>query len=731
MDTPKNEPLTIAHISDLHVGDHDETMWTKLEASFARYHPKLLLITGDLVETPSEAAVASALVKVQKLCTGAKIHNEEVYFAPGNHDCRVKGLLWRPRLDIPIAERTFPKWLQPSGTGFFDKEKRITFFVFDSNFSTDLFNAGGKIGRDALRTFNEYCDRFGAQLEYQASLKIVLLHHHPLPIPYSQKFESFMVLDDAGEFLRHMFQRGMHLILHGHKHHRASSVIALHDPYGERREINVIACPSTTKRISEVEHRGYNLITIHENNRVEVLSLDYTPGTGFDPPPISPVSFVLPSPETFIQRSHEGQAKAVGYRIGTFLRHVTIDDEGDVLERVHISGLQATNRDPSVTIHPFRIFAGAGQVKRPAFTPYKTPIKYKIDETKGPPPQKCTFTIEPDDRWTQGATAYEFEFSAWSLNSVALDQTEFNSKYEKLANVRDEYWEHEFEELGALRQIDAFLMVIQFPSGYTLPTPPRLKIFKREPEERYPWTYHRSEAWLEEHYKNALIYSPGLSHITLSLTTPPTGYVYRVYWPVPAGAPRSSLRTRYATRLQDGLLQMRGNNTVNQLMSEIAQKIQDALQASEEIDVTLMGRYQEESSSIAKLKVVASNLPPGSPIWGHTLFVGDGISGRAFRNGKIWSFVSLKEDLRAKPTGYVPIASGFSHAVLYAFPLLYQDHNGPAYGVVMVGSRQDPSVLSFPECDHSNRIKELAKIVYDSVVIPIHNMCKVPLVPEE
>jgi hypothetical protein len=731
MDTRTSEPLTIAHISDLHVGDDEETIWAKLEESFVRYHPKLLLITGDLVETPNHDTFALALLKLQKLCTGAKIHNEEVYFAPGNHDCRIKGLLWRHRLEIPIAARTFPKWLQPSGTGFFDKEKRIAFFIFDSNFSTDLFNAGGKIGRDALQIFNKHCDRFEAQPEYQASLKVVLLHHHPLPIPYSQQFERFLVLDDAGEFLRHMCQRGIHLILHGHKHHRASSVVSLQDPYGEKRAINVVACSSTTKRISEAERRGYNLITIYENNRVEVLSLDYTPGAGFDPPATSPVSFVLPSPETFIQRSHESQVKAAGYRIGTFLRHITVDDEGDVLERIHIAGLQATNRDSSVTIHPFRIFAGAGQVKRPVFAWYKTPIKYRIDEAKGPPPQTCTLTIEPDDKWRQQITAYEFELSAWSLNSVALDQTEFNSKYERLTNIQEEYWEHEFEDLVALRPIDTFLMVIQFPPGYTLPAPPTLKIFKREPEERSPWTYHRSETWLEEHYKNALIYSPGLSHIILSLATPSTGYVYRVYWPVPSGTPHSSLRARYATKLQDGVLQMRGNNTINQLMSEIAQKIQGALQASEEIDVTLMGRYQEESSSIAKLKAVASNLPPGSPIWGHTLFVGDGISGRAFKSGKIWSFVSLKEDFQVKPTGYVPIAKGFSHAVLHAFPLLYQDHNGPAYGVVMVGSRQDPSVLSFPERDHSNRIKELAKIVYETAVIPLHNMCKVPLVPEE
>jgi 3',5'-cyclic AMP phosphodiesterase CpdA len=213
-------PLKIAHISDLHVGDHDESMWTKLQENLWRQQPHLLFVTGDIVEDPSEENFSTAMEKLRELCTQCAIDEKDVYIVPGNHDYRIYGIFSLGRFSPSLFNNVFEKWLHSSGSGVFDENKGIALFFFDSNFSLKFIDAGGKIRKQALNKFNEECNRLEKKPGYGTAVKIALLHHHPIPIPYSQQFERLMVLDNAGEFLRHLSQKGIDIILHGHKHHR-------------------------------------------------------------------------------------------------------------------------------------------------------------------------------------------------------------------------------------------------------------------------------------------------------------------------------------------------------------------------------------------------------------------------------------------------------------------------------------------------------------------------------
>lgn len=78
--------IALAHISDLHLGHDkkDEDAWVLLEQILKKLKPTLLLVSGDLVDTPKKEHFSKALVKLQGL-------DIPFYACLGNHDWYRKG----------------------------------------------------------------------------------------------------------------------------------------------------------------------------------------------------------------------------------------------------------------------------------------------------------------------------------------------------------------------------------------------------------------------------------------------------------------------------------------------------------------------------------------------------------------------------------------------------------------------------------------------------------------
>jgi len=53
--------------------------------------------------------------------------------------------------------------------------------------------------------------------DFAAFTKIVLLHHHVIPVP-SEEFKPFNILTDSGTFLKKLAKMDIDMILHGHEH---------------------------------------------------------------------------------------------------------------------------------------------------------------------------------------------------------------------------------------------------------------------------------------------------------------------------------------------------------------------------------------------------------------------------------------------------------------------------------------------------------------------------------
>ena len=70
---------TIAHLSDLHFGRHDETAAERLLADLSRRHPDVVVITGDLTQRARHRQFAAARAFLDRLPW-------PVIVLPGNHD---------------------------------------------------------------------------------------------------------------------------------------------------------------------------------------------------------------------------------------------------------------------------------------------------------------------------------------------------------------------------------------------------------------------------------------------------------------------------------------------------------------------------------------------------------------------------------------------------------------------------------------------------------------------
>jgi hypothetical protein len=87
--------IAVAHLSDLHFGygklKHAERAWSLLEEILREVKPSLLLISGDLVDTPRRKYFDQAIQKLQGL-------DVPYYACLGNHDWHRKGTRLDPRL---------------------------------------------------------------------------------------------------------------------------------------------------------------------------------------------------------------------------------------------------------------------------------------------------------------------------------------------------------------------------------------------------------------------------------------------------------------------------------------------------------------------------------------------------------------------------------------------------------------------------------------------------------
>jgi len=279
--------LTLAHISDLHIGPlprpslgqlagkritgflswrlrraniHHRAILERLADDLTTQRPDHVAVTGDLVNIalPEEFRQAREFL-------GRIGGPERVTVIPGNHDAYVP-LPWSQSLGLweaymtgrhgdvsdaggarpPRDVRDFP-FLQRIGD--------VALIGLSTALPTVPFSAAGELGTAQLQVLDRMLETLGREDVFR-----VVLIHHP---PFSGGAYRRKSLRDAADFARTIAARGAELVLHGHMH--ISSLGRLPGPIGS---VPVIGVPSASAvAVGKANHKDPSRYHIYRISR--------------------------------------------------------------------------------------------------------------------------------------------------------------------------------------------------------------------------------------------------------------------------------------------------------------------------------------------------------------------------------------------------------------------------------------------------------------------------------
>jgi 3',5'-cyclic-AMP phosphodiesterase len=205
--------VTIAHISDLHVGSpfFVPNLMNRVIVEVNELEPDVVICTGDLTNEGYRQEYKNAVAYLSRI-------EAPVFTIPGNHDARNVGYLHFEEL---------------IGARHWTTDVRGVRIIGADSSEPDLNE--GQIGRERYEWIKD-------QLVVPADLRIFAIHHHLLPVPGTGRERS--IVNDAGDLLEVLIRAGCNIVLSGHKH----------VPYVWRLETMYIAIAGTC---SSLRLRGY------------------------------------------------------------------------------------------------------------------------------------------------------------------------------------------------------------------------------------------------------------------------------------------------------------------------------------------------------------------------------------------------------------------------------------------------------------------------------------------
>lgn len=276
--------LTLAHISDLHIGPlpraglralagkrvtgflswrlkrskiHRREVLDQLAADLAQQKPDHIAVTGDLVNIalPDEFAQAHAFLQT----IGPP---DRVTVVPGNHDAYV-ALPWSKSAGLWDAYMT-GKHCDDSGAERPPRDVRDFPFVrrvgglaligVSTALPTRPFSAAGELGADQMRRLDTILEQLGEA----GAFRIILIHHPPFGGgAYKRKS-----LRDAAALAEIIRKRGCELMLHGHTH-----MSQLGRMNGPSTSVPVIGVPSASAVLTD--HRDPSRYHLYRLSRGE------------------------------------------------------------------------------------------------------------------------------------------------------------------------------------------------------------------------------------------------------------------------------------------------------------------------------------------------------------------------------------------------------------------------------------------------------------------------------
>lgn len=292
----------ILHLSDLHFGSQHAYAIPNTKSGIIGRQPlidsicrdlavqnihlsevALVLITGDLTCTANAQEFNEAFRFTEELKQRFGLSAGQIVCVPGNHDIEwinQEGIL---NEDAELNYRNFMRRIYNCEAEdslirineFFISGKKIAVFALNSCRIESHQTAGiGYVGNEQMQFVEDFINS-NPDLEY----KIVILHHHLLPVNYTEAYSSTQknvsILLDSEALMQILISCGVQTVLHGHQHQPYFSKITRMIPRGVAGNaagvdgcLNVIGGGSAgvdQAHLNSIGRNTYNLLELIDN----------------------------------------------------------------------------------------------------------------------------------------------------------------------------------------------------------------------------------------------------------------------------------------------------------------------------------------------------------------------------------------------------------------------------------------------------------------------------------
>jgi 3',5'-cyclic AMP phosphodiesterase CpdA len=237
--------ITLAHISDLHLGTELPTLADALRADLHALAPALVVISGDLTQRARCRQFRDAAAYLASL-------PQPQLVIPGNHDVPLYDVLRRFLAPLARYRRFIARELDP---------------VFETG---ELFVAGlntarsltWKSGRISVEQIDGLRRRLAAS---RARYKVVVTHHPFIPPPIEGAQQARIdLVGRAARAFDVLDAGGVDLLLAGHLHHGYSGDTRTHYPAAKRAIVSAQAGTAISHRVRSTHPNAYNVVTFAE-----------------------------------------------------------------------------------------------------------------------------------------------------------------------------------------------------------------------------------------------------------------------------------------------------------------------------------------------------------------------------------------------------------------------------------------------------------------------------------
>jgi 3',5'-cyclic AMP phosphodiesterase CpdA len=731
---PKNaDRAVIAHISDLHFttkSQRSDAIWQALCEDLKGIGGiDLVVVTGDVIDSSvsdnfGSDGVHTAFQRVRTyllddICPAAGVNPDiGMFVIPGNHDFRMKGLF--------KSDLQFDLFYQHFGSYFSNRHFQklgLSLYVFDSNSPDRLLNfATGLVRETDLVTHHGLVRQLGDEHPKFASecTRVVLVHHHPLPIAPTQHREDltageeFMLLKNAGIFMEQMVRTRMDLVLHGHRHYPAYARISFPTSEGGKHSIAVVAAGSVG--LKGDHDYSYNLITIRNNCEI-VLQRRVLRSALYE----SDGAFFISTYED-ARRKRCVPDKNDPRQIWAD-KYVRIDSiragSGDAVMDETFTNARAANKFPIADM-PRMLSSNSGIFGDWAYdVPRGQSMEWEWDGPAVDGKRAGHTRIDPP----LGPTPITFSRKGTTFNAIHFNRRD-------RLDATNQHDKGEWVYMATRHLYDSAILQVNFPPA-SFPSDFRVEVRQEDDKTR--------DFQEEEYLRSRLTRFPNINSVVLAFETPIPKYSYRIKWDLPAddtdelglSAADLGLASVISDRLLSLSADIKRQTAVMQAMAHLRETIlavpayaaTERDDSQEELEIELFA-YDPKRGGL----VFVATLPDRSAaVAQYVIKPGRFVVGQAFRRREEVVLINVP-GVRTADCAYYEAVPGLEqlapHTVVFAMPLLYPIRKGVKIGAIALGSRSKTSGLL---CLHKDRaallaLKEQLSVWFAKELVPALGM---------